>query len=250
MNLSETLAKLREPFPADAHVERDLKGGGKWFFVPWQRIRERLDEVCPEWQIAYDEPKYLDKYCIVKAKLTLAGISREAWGNAEIEQLSSSGKDMSRGTPIERAIADCFKNCCEAFGVGAYLDEQSQDKRNFTIRYMQSKGDGRGLSFARQNEWIDGSLATASESRERGYQEQERRQVKTPISDAQRKRLWAIAKSEGQFTEGGFKRMIEGFGFSSSKLITTDRYSEICKRAADPTQAEIYNKEPQPEIVS
>jgi len=71
-------------------------------------------------------------------QITIARISREAVGNAKITQLSKSGNDMSRGTPIERAIADAFKNAAESFGVAAYLDDQK-----FVIRYLKSKEDSR-----------------------------------------------------------------------------------------------------------
>lgn len=50
---------------------------------------------------------------------------------------------MNRGTAIERATADAFKIAAEAFGVGAYLDNQE-----FVVKYLQSKGDGRGVRFA------------------------------------------------------------------------------------------------------
>lgn len=168
MNFSEIIERLKQPFPPDLHAERDLPGGGKWFYVSWQHVRERLDEVCPDWRVEYGTPFYLDKYCVVSCKLTIAGISREALGNAEIELLSSKGKDMSRGTAIERAIADAFKNTAEAFGVCRYLDEQSKDKREFTMRYLQSKGDGRGVKVAAENGWLPGNLsAEAKEKRQR-----------------------------------------------------------------------------------
>jgi hypothetical protein len=168
MSFTEIINRLKEPFPPELHVERDLPGGGKWFYVTWQRIRERLDDVCPEWRIEYGTPFYLDKYCVVSCKLTIAGISREALGNAEIELLSKTGKDMSRGTAIERALADAFKNAAEAFGVCRYLDEQSKDKREFTIRYLQAKGDGRGVKVAAENGWLPGNLnPEATEARKR-----------------------------------------------------------------------------------
>jgi hypothetical protein len=176
-NFSEILQALREPFPPELHQERDLPGGAKWFFIPWQAIRDRLDEVYPEWVVEYGMPEYLDKYCVVKCKLTIAGVSREALGNAEIELLSSKGKDMSRGTPVERAVADSLKNCAEAFGVAAYLDEQVKSKQEFLIRYLHKSGDGRALAAARENNWVGGSLATKEQKEERMKAEQESRRV-------------------------------------------------------------------------
>lgn len=252
----EILARLREPFPAHLHHERDLPGGGKWFFIKWQDIKDRLDEVCPDWQVEYGTPVYLDKYCVVSCTLTIAGIKRQALGNAEIEVLSRSGKDMSRGTPVERSLADAFKNAAEAFGVAAYLDEQSEDKRKFTIRYLQKQGDGRGVQVARDNGMIPGNLPTAEQKRDRARAEQADLEARrttataTAITEPQRKRLWAIAKTEGGFTDAGFKRLVEGCGFASSTQITTNKYNEICDRAKDPSQAAIYNQEPEDAIAS
>lgn len=101
----DIIRQLKEPFAPEDHEERDLPGGGKWFYVRWQKIRDRLDEVCPQWQESYTAPVYLDKYCTIGCTITINGVSRQRWGNAEIELLSRSGKDMSRGTPIERAVA-------------------------------------------------------------------------------------------------------------------------------------------------
>ena len=143
MNHKEIIEQLKQPFPVAAHKERKLPGGGRWFYIPWQAIRDRLDEVCPEWEVSYSEPGYLGDFCHITCTITIKGVSRSAPGNAPIELLSSSGKDMSRGTPIERAIADAFKNASESFGVARYLDDQE-----FVVKYMQSRGDGRAYKFA------------------------------------------------------------------------------------------------------
>ena len=244
MNFSEILTKLKEPFPADAHVERDLKGGGKWFFVPWQRVRERLDDVYPEWQVTYGDPVYLDKYCVIQCTITIAGISRSAPGNAEIELVSSTGKDMSRGTPMERAVADAFKNAAEAFGVAAYLDEQSLDKRQFTIRYLHSKGDGRALKTARENGWMGGSLPTEAEKRARTEAERHQSSAGSRIiTEPQVKRFQTIARNEGGYTTEGAKRLLADYRLTSSKSITTDIYDELCTKAADKENAAKYNRQ-------
>lgn len=238
--LKVIFAKLKEPFKPEDHIERDVRGGSKWFFVPWQKVRERLDEACPDWQVEYGTPTYLDKYCMVSCKLTIAGITREALGNAEIELLSSSGKDMSRGTPIERAIADAFKNAAEAFGVAAYLDEQSQDKREFTIRYLHSKGDGRGVKLARQNNWTPGNLPTAAEKKAQAAKPA-RTAKPMPISTEQGKRFWAIAR-QGGYSDGAVRKLLEVYQITSTKDITTDIYDEICRKAGDRDFANIYNR--------
>lgn len=139
--LSEILPKLQERFPIEAHRKRDLPGGGTWYYVPWQAIRARLNEVCPgQWTIDWGEPQYLDKNCHIKATLTICGWSQKAIGNAPIELISKSGKDMSRGTPIERAVADALKNAAEMFEIAAYLDDQADEKtKQEFIRWITGK---------------------------------------------------------------------------------------------------------------
>lgn len=153
MSLKEIVAHLKQPFPIASHKERSLPGGSRWFYVPWQDIRDRLDEACPNWEVSYSEPKYLGDYCHITCTITIEKVSRSAPGNAPIQLLSNSGKDMSRGTPIERAIADAFKNASEAWGVARYLDDQA-----FVIKYMQSKGDMRGYKYATENNQIEAGV--------------------------------------------------------------------------------------------
>ena len=152
MDIRDITTQLKAWFPPEAHRERDLPGGSKWFYIPWQTIRERFDEVCPDWEVAYSAPSYLGDYCAITCTITIGGIAKQGVGNAEIMLLSSSGKNMARGTPIERATADAFKNAAEVWGVARYLDEQtdSKTKADF-VRYMQHAGDGRAADFHHRN---------------------------------------------------------------------------------------------------
>jgi len=145
MTIEEVTEKLKQPFPPEDHEIRDLPGGKKWVYIRWQKIRSRLHQACPDWQVSYSDPNYLEDYCFVKCKITIAGVSREAIGNAKIQQLSKSGNEMSRGTPIERAIADAFKNAAECFGVGAYIDDQE-----YVVRYLHGKNDPRWRTLKQQ----------------------------------------------------------------------------------------------------
>lgn len=50
------------------------------------------------------------------------------------------------------------------------------------------------------------------------------------ISEAQRKRLYAIAKSEGGYSDEEFKQHLSwNFNFDSSKDVTKDKYDDVCK---------------------
>lgn len=125
----ETFEQLKQPFPASDHQDRVLPGGGKWFFIPWQLIRKRLNDVSPEWEVSYSDPVVTAEYVVIRCQLTIDGLTREGVGNDK-----AYPEKNTYGTPIERAIADAFKNAAEQFGVGAYLDNQ-----DFVIRHMQGR---------------------------------------------------------------------------------------------------------------
>lgn len=155
MDTQSILVKLREPFPPNAHKERKLPGGGRWFYIPWQTIRDRLEELFPlDWTATYSDPVVVGDYTVIRCQLTIlrsqGGITREGVGNDKAyPELNDQGKAKTIGTPPERARADAFKAAAEEFGIGSYLDDQQ-----FVIRHMQGKGDGRAAKFALENGWL------------------------------------------------------------------------------------------------
>jgi Rad52/22 family double-strand break repair protein len=153
MDIREIIAELKKPFPASAHKERKLPGGDRWFYIPWQLIRERLDEVYPEWEVFYSDPVYLGDVtnekthlCSVRCGIKLGDFTRWGIGNAPLVLLSRDGNDMTRGTPIERATADAFKNAAETWGIAAYIDDQIE-----VSRILQRSGDGRAALYTQKN---------------------------------------------------------------------------------------------------
>jgi hypothetical protein len=123
---------LRQPFPANLHEVRELPGGSrKWVFLRWQTVRERLDEVYPEWSPDYSEIQYLGNDAICKCAITILGVRKEAIASVPISVLSKNGNEMSRGSAADRLAAEGLKNAAETWGVGRYLDDQS-----FTIKYL------------------------------------------------------------------------------------------------------------------
>ncbi|MEH1789685.1 MAG: hypothetical protein V7L23_30045 [Nostoc sp.] len=123
--------ELKKPFSANLHEFRELPGGKKWVFLRWQTIRERLDEVAPEWISDYSEIQYLGNDAICRCGITILGVRKEAIASVPISITSSSGKEMSRGSAADRLAAEALKNTAEVWGVGRYLDDQI-----FTIRYL------------------------------------------------------------------------------------------------------------------
>jgi len=235
--LKITLAQLREPFKPEEHSDRKLKGGGEWLYVPWQHIRKRIESVAPDYEFSFTDPLYVGDYCTVRCSMTIEGITRTAIGNAEIELLSSTGKDMSRGTPIDRAVADAYKNAAEAFGVGAYLDDQTADARKFAALYLNKKGDGRLVKAMMRSGEIPGNLtrSTAPASLAPAAEGDP-----TLISEKQASRLYAIAMSSG-YTKDGLKCRLAAAGYASSKELPKSMYDKVCTALEDKEAAKTWN---------
>lgn len=115
-NLSPELKKkLKEWLPTDCHEIRDLPGGGLYAFVCWQNVRNFLDNIC-NFEIEFADPVIVDDVCCVRCTISIEGCRRQGMGVCQIT------KKGIRGTFVESAIADAFKNAAEQFGVAAYLD--------------------------------------------------------------------------------------------------------------------------------
>ncbi|NEQ26420.1 MAG: hypothetical protein F6K28_46795 [Microcoleus sp. SIO2G3] len=168
-------------------------------------------------------------------RLTVCGVTRTGIGD-------KSNEPSPYGTAAQRAFRKAFVDAAEQFGIGAYLDEQTSEKtkRNF-IRYMQTSGNGKAAVFyqdARREDAASKSGKGEAESKPFGQSV-----PRDLISDAQRKRLYAIAIQEGRYTDIGFRRLVESQGFASSKEITKAVYDTLCDRAKDPVLAVTYNQE-------
>lgn len=107
----------KDHFPIKAHRERKLPGGEMWIYVPWQIMRDRLDEVDPNWSVEFFDPVICGELTVMRCQLTVCGVSRQGVGNADPNK-------KGFGSVVELARADAFKEALEMFGVGAYLDDQ------------------------------------------------------------------------------------------------------------------------------
>ncbi|MFN6559983.1 MAG: Rad52/Rad22 family DNA repair protein [Nostoc sp. ChiSLP01] len=152
-------AKLKEPFLPSVHQIRELPGKGYWAFVSHQVIRQRLDEVVPEWQADFSPVERLENDVVCRCGITILGIRKEAIGSVPlIAATNKDGKDVSRGSAADRVAAESLKNACEFWGVGLYLDDQAfvanylnkhsselteevKSKLRSLIAYLRTKGD-------------------------------------------------------------------------------------------------------------
>lgn len=161
--LSNVLPELQAWFPPDDHKERKVPGGGKWFYLPFSAIRDRLNVICPgHWSDKYTlSHREADGDPIYLCELTICGVTHTGIGD-------KSNEDSTYGTPAQRAFRKAFTDAAEQFGIAAYLDDQKGDDRNKFLRYLQSKGDGRGVKVAAENGWLPGNLSPeATEARKR-----------------------------------------------------------------------------------
>ena len=106
---------LKDWLPLDSHEIRDLPGGGKYAFISWQNVRSHLDSIC-DFEIEFSDPFLIDDLCTIRCTIAIEGVRRQGMG------VCSVVKKGIRGTFVESAIADAFKNAAEQFGIGAYLD--------------------------------------------------------------------------------------------------------------------------------
>lgn len=67
------------------------------------------------------------------------------------------------------------------------------------------------------------------------------RPVGKTISEAQSKRLWAIARNSGYGVDG-VKALLADFGFFSKDEITNDKYERLCAEAENTERAAVYNE--------
>jgi len=258
--LSEILPALGAMFLPSEHKERVLPGSGKWYYVPWTLYLQRLNQVCPDdWEMTFSEPRYLernagDKLCFVTCTLIICGVARQGIGSVPAEILSSSGKNAERGNAVERAVAEALKNAAEMFGMGAYLDQQTdQATKEEFIGKMTRSGIGNALAFHHQNEGHTAkrSPSTKSQAKPFGIDQKPnltlapKPQATAPTEPElatldQRNQFWALAQKTG-YTQGGAKCLVKAFGFASSTEITVNAFHGLCTKAADPDMAVIYN---------
>jgi len=236
MELTDILAQLTDWFPVEDHKERQIKGGSRWYYLPHQAIRDRLNEVCAgQWSTEYEGPHLIDGEPIYHCRLTICGITRTGIGD-------KSNEPSPYGTAAQRAFRKAFVDAAEQFGIGAYLDEQTSEKtkRNF-IRYMQQSGNGKAAVLYQEGRREVGDSTRSTEPIAKPFGQSVARG--DLITDAQRKRLYAIAIQEGRYTDMGFRRLVESQGFTSSKEIPKAAYDVLCDRAKDAVLALTYNQE-------
>ena len=91
--LARIQLELKKVFPPEQHEIRDLPGNaGRWVYLKWQTIRERLDAVCPDWSNDHSEIQYLENEAVCRCGITILGVRKEAIASVPISLVSGKGK--------------------------------------------------------------------------------------------------------------------------------------------------------------
>lgn len=237
----QELRKLQERFkdylPTAAHQVRELPGSQrKWVFLPWQAIRERLDEVAPDWMSDFSNIQYSEKDAICKCGITIMGVRKEAIASVPISLISSKGNDMARGSAADRLAAEALKNAAEHWGIGRYLDDQVGTIRHLWEHRAQltteMEGEIRKLMGQYSKEI---STYTTPKAKEAGGMLEATAGVSTvkTINDAQVKRLWAIARKELNLSDSDVKSVLAEFNVESTASIPASEYDKVIQRLRD-----------------
>ena len=233
MQLEEILSKLQERFAPEEHKDRTLPGGGRWFYVPHQTITQRLNAVCAgEWHTKVGSTTVTGDYTIIILELTICGVTRTGIGDDKtFPELNDQGKSKIIGTPPVRAFRAAFKDACEQFGICAYLDDQKAN-RNAFAKYMALKGDMRAVKFEKENSEIEVGARGIAKPKEQGSILHDMSGVspQKTISQAQAKRLWAIARNERGLSESDVKVIFAEFKIQSTSEILASDYDKVIER--------------------
>lgn len=227
--LTELINRLKAPFPPAVHEIRELPGKGNWIFVPWQNIRERLDEVYPAWVVDYSEIKIIEQQAFCKCGITIADIRKEAYGDVPVAILSSSGKDISRGSFGDRVVAEAFKNASEHWGVARYLDDQK-----FVISYLldhadqlesRVKGPLNSLAAAHKIQASDKpkkiTISTAPTTSTAP------KEPEPSITEDQAKLLWSTARSTLNLSDNDVKSVLEQLDIPGTMAIPASQFNQV-----------------------
>lgn len=220
--LRQIIGLLKQPFSPSQHEIRELPGKGSWLFVSWQAVRERLDEVYPEWTIDYSEIKIIETQAFCKCGITIAGIRKEAYGDVPVVVLSSSGKDVSRGSFGDRVVAEAFKNAAEQWGVARYLDDQK-----FVISYLLDNADQ--LENRIRNPLMSLAAAhkiTASDKPRKEVSQKENLEEPT-ITTEQAKLLWSTARETLNLSDNDVKAILDTLNYAGTMSIPASQYNKV-----------------------
>lgn len=122
----EYLTLLKRPFAKSDH--EFLK---EFVYLTEEAICNRIEEVDPAWTFELQRVERQANQCVVCARLTICGVSREGVGMQTIN-------DKGVGEPEKGAATDALKRCARLFGIGRYLlDAPGKDQFDRWLANLQ-----------------------------------------------------------------------------------------------------------------
>ncbi len=220
---------LRDFFPPEMHQIRQIKGGGYWVFLPHQAIRDRLDEVVPEWEISYSPIEMVGADVSVRCTIVILKVMKQSIGSVPLVAATNrQGDDVSRGSATDRVRAEAFKNAAEEWGVGRYLDDQAA-----VFSYLNSNATSLPKKTRAELANVKNYLRKQGTLSERG-------DVSYPmnkdipvtknsdlVTPEQASKLYAIAKSKGLSSEQIAQLCQQFSKTNNTKFVPKAKYQEF-----------------------
>jgi hypothetical protein len=178
--------------------------------------------------VDYSEIKIIEQQAFCKCGITIADIRKEAYGDVPVAVLSSSGKDISRGSFGDRVVAEAFKNAAEHWGVARYLDDQK-----FVISYLldhadqlesRVKGPLTSLAAAHKIQASDKPKKITTPTAPTPVAPKE---PEPSITEDQAKLLWSTARSKLNLSDNDVKSVLEQLDIAGSLAIPASQFNQV-----------------------
>jgi hypothetical protein len=183
--------------------------------------------------VDYSEIKIIEQQAFCKCGLTIADIRKEAYGDVPVAVLSSSGKDISRGSFGDRVVAEAFKNAAEQWGVARYLDDQK-----FVISYLldhadqlesRVKGPLTSLAAAHKIQASDKpkKITTPTAPILTAPIPTAPKEPEPSITEDQAKLLWSTARSKLNLSDNDVKSVLEQLDIAGTMAIPASQFNQV-----------------------
>lgn len=132
---------LTRPFPPELVKQRQGQGGKMLNYVETHAVIARLNEGCDAWSFEVVEHTILDEEVVVVGRLTADGVTKMAFGGAEVAR-DREGRPLSIADSLKASASDCLKKAASLLGVGLELYGAAPDSRRTVQRQSGAEKTG------------------------------------------------------------------------------------------------------------
>jgi len=199
---------LEAPFP-DSDIRQRKSSYGLVKYVDGATVLKRLNDTFDgDWSFEVVEYKILDEEVLVLGRLTVAGITRMAFGGSSITRARETGEIVSLVDDAKSACTDAIKKIASTLGVG--LAQLYSDGRN--------NGSEKHISSQRNSPRSPRAQHRNNHSRNEGGNGDN--QIR--LSQRQLSAIWSLARKAGYSSDDIRKRSIECFKMPVEQLSKSD----------------------------